>query len=184
MKKKKFFIPRRLAAVAAAPLWTIFIISPGQLPGEAPRPGLHSVRILNAAVCSQAAISSALHDASAEFQIEPALLYAVIQRESRCEPKAKSHRGAIGLMQLRPATGKALGASDLYEVRANIRAGAEYLALMMKQFDGNIPMALAAYNAGPAAVKKYRSIPPFKETKQYVRTVLSTYEELAKLTKI
>ena len=154
------------------------------------RPGLSNVRILNAAVCSSApeetqqAISSALHDASAEFSIEPALLYAVIQRESRCDSKAKSHRGAIGLMQLRPSTGKSLGASDLYEVRTNIRAGAAYLALMIKQFNGNIPLALAAYNAGPAAVKKYRSVPPYRETKKYVSTVLSTYEALAKLTKI
>lgn len=121
-------------------------------------------------------------EAAKQTTLEPALIHAVIAVESRHNPKAVSKKGAMGLMQLMPATAQHYGLSraHLYNNRQNILAGAQYLKTLLRQFDGNLELALAAYNAGPAAVKRYHDrIPPFEETKLYVPKVLKYYRKYA-----
>jgi soluble lytic murein transglycosylase-like protein len=115
-----------------------------------------------------------------ESKLDPKLLLAVIHVESGCNASARSSRGAVGLMQILPSTAKAVGVDDATTVKGNIQAGARYLRTLQDQFKSDIRLSLAAYNAGPAAVKKYGGIPPFRETQQYVRAILKVYGELNK----
>jgi soluble lytic murein transglycosylase-like protein len=112
--------------------------------------------------------------------LAPALIHAVITVESKHNPKAMSRKGAYGLMQLMPATAKRYGLTGLKKAnhRQNILVGARYLKELIVLFDGDLELALAAYNAGPAAVKKYQyRVPPFRETKLYVPKVLKLYRK-------
>ncbi|WP_153077280.1 lytic transglycosylase domain-containing protein [Paraburkholderia bonniea] len=122
------------------------------------------------------ALTPLIAEVSHAANIDSALLMAVIDVESGGNPQAVSPKGATGLMQLMPATGKRHGAADLFDPRQNIMAGARYLHILMQQF-GNIELALAAYNAGEGAVKKYgMQIPPYDETMAYVPKVLGRYQ--------
>jgi len=96
--------------------------------------------------------------------------------ESCFDPKALSSAGARGIMQLMPATAKGLAVSNSYDAAENIAGGARYFASLLKQFDQNTELALAAYNAGPGAVKKYGGIPPYPETRHYVPAVIKQYQ--------
>lgn len=114
---------------------------------------------------------------SKETGVEQALLHAIISRESAYNIHAKSHAGAMGLMQLMPDTARYLGlsASEFYDPYKNIKAGASYIKEQLINFDGRLDLALAAYNAGPGAVRKYRGIPPYRETRKYVPIVIGYY---------
>lgn len=116
-----------------------------------------------------------IQEASAKNQLDPKLVKAVIQQESNFKTNHVSRKGAKGLMQLMPETAKILGVQDLFDPRENIHAGTRYLRTMLEHFHWDIEYALAAYNAGPGAVKKYGAIPPYQETQDYVRKVLTTY---------
>ncbi|MBW2234421.1 MAG: lytic transglycosylase domain-containing protein [Deltaproteobacteria bacterium] len=107
--------------------------------------------------------------------LPPALVKAVIAAESNFNPRARSPKGAQGLMQLMPQTAAHLGVTDAYEVQQNVHAGTRYLARMVERF-GDWQRALAAYNAGPEAVDRYSGIPPYRETQEYVRRVLAYYQ--------
>lgn len=107
--------------------------------------------------------------------LSPRLVQAVVQVESGYNPRALSSKGAMGLMQLMPATAGELGVVNAYDPEANIRGGARYLRQQLDRFSGDIRLALAAYNAGPTAVAKYGDIPPYRETRNYVRKVLALY---------
>ena len=112
-----------------------------------------------------------------EQKIEPALLHAVITVESAYNPRAKSPKGATGLMQVMPATGKRYGVTDLLNPLDNIRAGARYLRDLLAMFDNNLRLVIAAYNAGEGAVMRSgNAIPNYPETKAYVPRVLKHYE--------
>ena len=104
--------------------------------------------------------------------VDPALLAAVVKHESNFNPRAQSGVGAKGLTQLMDATANGLGVTDSFDPVQNLDAGARFLGSLLKQFHGDERLALAAYNAGPGAVKKYGGIPPYQETKRYVPKVL------------
>lgn len=124
----------------------------------------------------------AVQDASEKFQVESELVLAVIAVESRCNPHARSGAGALGLMQLMPDTARSLGVQDPLSVRDNVFGGAKYLSMLVERFDGNLDMALAAYNIGPVLVERHKRVPSVKETQNFVKKVLSYYHALIDFT--
>lgn len=116
-------------------------------------------------------------EAALKFNLDTSLIKAIIHVESAFNPEAISPKGATGLMQLMPSTAKQHGVKDINHPKENIFGGAQHLALLMQHFKGDIKMVLAAYNAGQEAVEKYKGIPPFKETINYVQKVLYYYKK-------
>ena len=120
-----------------------------------------------------------IRGAAKDATIQAALVRAVIVVESGFNPRAVSKKGAIGLMQLQPATAKRYGVKNIYDPEQNVRAGAHYLRDLLARFDSNLELALAAYNAGEEAVERYgRHVPPFRETLAYVPSVMKVYRRL------
>lgn len=117
-----------------------------------------------------------VEDAAREFGISEALIYAVIKVESNFNAYAVSRAGALGLMQLMPGTARMVGVKNAFDPRQNIMGGAKYLRMMIDRF-GRVDHALAAYNAGPETVQRYRGIPPIAETRKYVPSVLKFYQK-------
>jgi soluble lytic murein transglycosylase-like protein len=125
-------------------------------------------------------VQPTVHDAARAHGVDPALIKAVIYVESRFNPDALSRTGARGLMQLMPATARELGVKNAFNERQNIHGGTKYLRQLLKRFRGNLSLSIAGYNAGPNAVKIHGGIPPYRETRAYVREVLSAYRRFQK----
>jgi soluble lytic murein transglycosylase-like protein len=121
-----------------------------------------------------------IQKAAERYEIDPALVKAIIMAESNYNPRAVSKMGARGLMQLMPATAEALGVEDIFNPEHNIHAGVRYFRQLLDRFDGNIELALAAYNAGSRKVRKYKGIPPFRATQIYIEKVFVYYERYKK----
>ena len=115
--------------------------------------------------------------AAESYEVDPALIRAIIAAESSNNPKAVSHRGAQGLMQLMPSTAKSLGVADSFDPAMNIDGGVRYFKQLLDRFNGDTSLALAAYNAGSRYVRKYGGVPPFKATKRYIKKVLHFQEK-------
>jgi soluble lytic murein transglycosylase-like protein len=121
-----------------------------------------------------------IHQKAEKYDVDPALVAAVIEQESRFRQRAKSPVGARGLMQLMPRTGRWMGARDLYDPEQNIDAGVKYIKYLETRFNGNLKKTIAAYNAGEGNVMRYKGIPPFRETQHYVKKVLRNYDKRQK----
>jgi hypothetical protein len=118
-----------------------------------------------------------IHAKAQKYDVDPALVAAVVETESRFQTRARSGVGARGLMQLMPRTGRWMGATNLYNAEQNVDAGAKYLSYLNQRFDGNLTKMIAAYNAGEGNVRRYNGVPPFRETRTYVKRVMTRYEK-------
>jgi len=120
-------------------------------------------------------VEKIVREAADRHSVDPALVRAVIETESNWNPKAWSHKGAGGLMQLIPTTAQRYGASDVFNPQQNIDAGVKHLKWLLERYNGNLDLALAAYNAGEGAVDRAHGVPAFRETRNYVQKVQNAY---------
>lgn len=124
----------------------------------------------------QSPYEDVINQAAIKYSLPPRLLQEVVRQESQFKPNAKSGSNAMGLMQLTPITQKHLGVKNPNDPNENINAGARYLSQLMKKYNGDLQLTLAAYNAGPGNVAKYKNtVPPFPETQNYVNNILGAY---------
>ena len=130
---------------------------------------------VNTNISGKAKIKELITKISQKHGVDEKLVNALVNQESGFNPNAKSKVGAMGLMQLMPATAKGLGVTNPMDPEQNVEGGVKYLKSMLDRYNGNIILALAAYNAGPGAVDKYDGVPPYKETQNYVKSILSNY---------
>lgn len=126
---------------------------------------------------SNTELDSVIDKYSAKNGLDSDFVKALIKQESGFRTSAKSYCGAMGLMQLMPSTASAMGVHNAFDAEQNVAGGTKYLKGLMDRFNGSKELALAAYNAGPGAVKKYGGVPPYKETQHYVKNVMSNYHK-------
>jgi soluble lytic murein transglycosylase-like protein len=127
------------------------------------------------AMLPPAQIDALVNDNAQSQAVDPALIKAIIANESGFNANATSNVGAQGLMQLMPGTAAGLGVTDAYDPAQNVAGGTKYIKGLLDRFNGDVRLAVAAYNAGPGAVEKYGGVPPYAETQNYVQNVLASY---------
>src|SRR5919112_3534559 len=154
---------RVLAPVSASTVNAAAVISIDDfIPSDVPTSGDHGLDLVIART-------------GRNLGVDPRLIHAVIWQDSKYKPSAASHVGAQGLMQLMPAAAERFGCEDRNDAEQNVKAGTKYLRVLLKRFDGNVTLALAAYNAGEGNVDKYEGVPPFDETEAYVPIITGRY---------
>jgi len=172
--------PVRVSPPAAAPTATV-------IRSSAPVAGGRAIRGVSREASARAlSLVPQISDVAARFRIDPLLLHAIAHVESRHNPDAVSHAGALGLMQVMPATARRFGVTSpkaqLHDPKISLEVSSAYLKTLQQRFDNNLTLVIAAYNAGEGAVEKYgRQVPPYKETQGYVRDVLAHYRALLSL---
>jgi soluble lytic murein transglycosylase-like protein len=162
---------------------TVFLLLKGG--GEVGTPASHVRGFVPDEVADEVAASTGTRaeletlaaDVARRHGLDPALVLAVASVESGFRPKAVSPKGAQGLMQLMPATATSLGVADAFDPETNLEGGSRYLAELIALYDGDLTKALAAYNAGPGAVKRHGGVPPYQETRAYVKKVMERYKK-------
>lgn len=126
-----------------------------------------------------AKVDKYIEDSCRRYGIDPLLIYAQMHQESAFKKRARSHKGASGLMQLMPATARRFGVTKIYDPQQNIEAGVKYMRWLLNKFNGDLVLALAGYNAGEGAVMKYGwNVPPYRETREYVRRITARYARI------
>jgi soluble lytic murein transglycosylase-like protein len=165
-----------LAPDTDAPDPAAFRSALSQAAGASALPGTAGATALAPAPVPPEQIDALVQQNAATWQVDPALVKAVIANESGFNANATSKVGAQGLMQLMPDTATSLGVRDAYDPAQNVAGGTRYLRGLLDRFNGDEKLAVAAYNAGPNAVEKYGGVPPFAETQNYVQNVLSSYD--------
>ena len=165
------YVPRELLGLGVALLTMIPAYAASRVMA-APEPRPAAYALTDRREHLEASIDDFVEEVAARYDLPKNLVMAVIAVESQFDPLARSHRGALGLMQLMPATAEILGVNDPFDPRENIEGGVRHLRALMDRFDNNLPLALAAYNAGAKAVIHHGGIPPYRETQQYVRRIL------------
>ena len=140
---------------------------------------LSTNKSLGAFSTGDATVDGYILDSATRHNLDPLLIFAQMSQESSFRKTAISHKGARGLMQLMPATAMRWGAKNIYNPKQNIEAGARYMRWLLDRYDGDVKLALAAYNAGEGAVKKHgNQIPPYAETRNYVTRIVAHYEKI------
>jgi hypothetical protein len=143
-------------------------------PGAEPWSGAEE-RGAELAVVRKLPFGRAIAQAAERHRLDPLLLAAIVETESAFAPDAVSSEGAIGLMQLIPETGQQYGKTDLFDPYVNLEVGSQFIGALLDRYHGDLALALAAYNCGPATVARYGAVPPFKETREFVKGVLALY---------
>lgn len=146
---------------------------------KAPRPAGGAARAKAAWRLRAGPFAEAIGDAAQRHEVDPVLLTAMAEVESAFDARAVSHKGASGLLQLMPETAERFGVGDVFDASQNADGGARYLRWLLERYEGRTELALAGYNAGEAAVDRYKGIPPFPETRAYVTRVLAGVERLS-----
>lgn len=118
-------------------------------------------------------LNNIIYSMAQKYGVDPTLIQQVVKAESGFNSKATSQVGAMGLMQLMPATAASYGVQNAYDATQNVDGGTHFLKDLLDRFQGNVPLTLAAYNAGPGAVEKYQGVPPYKETQAYVQKIMA-----------
>jgi len=154
----------KLTSAAAKPHATIYLSPESSFTGRRP-----------AMTTDRDGVEKLVREAADRHSVDPALIRAVIETESNWNPSAYSRKGAGGLMQLIPTTAQRFGANDVFNPQQNIDAGVRYLKTLLERYNGNLDLALAAYNAGEGAVDRAHGIPAFRETRNYVQKVQDAY---------
>jgi hypothetical protein len=165
---RRFFVnaepPMKANLTATKPRPNIY------LPAESSFSGRHPVVEIG-----RDGVEKLVREAADRHRMDPALVRAVIETESNWNPKAYSHKGAGGLMQLIPTTAQRYGAYDVFDPQQNINAGVKHLKWLLERYNGNLDLALAAYNAGEGAVDRVHGVPAYRETRNYVQKVQNAY---------
>ena len=154
----------------------ILVLSGHGYPGQISSSSATNSTTSSGSVSSPENLEEYFKEASETYGVDINLLKAIAKQESNFNPSATSSAGAIGVMQLMPSTAKGLGVTNAYDAQQNIMGGAKLMAQNLKKYNGDVSLALAAYNAGGGNVDKYGGIPPFKETQNYVKKVLGYYQ--------
>lgn len=157
--------------------WSLWKSLPGSSGGAARGQGRRAADDTPVALGSERfhRYDSIIRQAALRYQLPESLIRAVVHTESNYQPRSVSRAGAMGLMQLMPKTARSLGVDDAFDPTQNVHGGARYLRLLANRYDGDMVLVLAAYNAGAGNVEKYGGVPPFEETRAYVRSVLRRF---------